>query len=302
MDERLEKLVSQAQQHERYSQERQTAVSQLVEQCLRSRPICRPLGSQPLVDVQQEIYEQVRQQLEETFSQELDSYSRQTTVRDWTNALRNQTFCQILEDRALKKLALAAQRYPPNTQLRRHLLGELVEAIQLSGRLCRPHREKFAPSFYELLYEEAVIETLTYVCKNIDKYDPQRGKDHKFITWVNFRLDKCVIECRRRFSKVDTFTLPSLADLEKIQPQETAPSLAEMMRECIEEDADQTFKQAQIRNRPDANFRAIALARFSGRSWEDISSELGIVVPTLSSFFQRCCHKFAPKFRNYLQS
>lgn len=72
------------------------------------------------------------------------------------------------------------------------------------------------------------------------------------------------------------------------------------MRDCIEQDVDQVFRQAYIRDRPDANFRAIALARLNHRSWDELSTELGIKVPTLSSFFQRCCDKFAPKFQEYL--
>ncbi len=96
--------------------------------------------------------------------------------------------------------------------------------------------------------------------------------------------------------------LPSLNDLERIQQPRRSPYLSEMIRECIEEDPDNIFRQAQIINRPEANFREIALARFSGKSWEDISSELGILVPTLSSFFQRCCRNFSPKLKQYLQS
>jgi DNA-directed RNA polymerase specialized sigma24 family protein len=76
--------------------------------------------------------------------------------------------------------------------------------------------------------------------------------------------------------------------------------LFERVRECLEEDVGNIFKQAHIRNRPDANFSAIALARFSGKSWEDISAEFGIPLPTLSRFFQRSCEKFRSQFRQYL--
>lgn len=303
MDEVLENLVREAQRQAPQTEGRHRALTRLVDEMLRSRPICRPPGSQPLLSVQGEIYEQTRQQLLQEINQQLDQYNpERLPVRTWVNTLRNKAFSEVLDDAQLKKLALTAQQYQPHTQLRQHLLGELLEAIRLSGKLCRPHREKFSPNFYELLYEEAVIETLLYVCKNIDKYDPERGKDKKFITWVNFRLDKQVIECRRQFSPLNTQDLPSLTDMEMIEQPEEPPSLCEIVRQFIEKDAENIFRQARIRNRPDANFRAIALARFSGRSWEEISAELGIVVPTLSCFFQRCCRKFAPHFQNYLQT
>ena len=66
-----------------------------------------------------------------------------------------------------------------------------------------------------------------------------------------------------------------------------------MIRHYIEEDADKIFQKEHIQDRPDANFRAIALATMDGKTWKEISQELQIKVPTLSSFFRRCCNKFA---------
>jgi DNA-directed RNA polymerase specialized sigma24 family protein len=303
MDEVLEELAIEAKQHSAQTAERQFALSRLVDEMLRSRPICRPFGNQSLYSVQEEIYEQVREQLLRDLDREIDRYKPESlSIRLWASSLRESAFGQVLDDARLKKLAITVQQLPPNTEARQHLLRELIEAICLSGKLCRPHRKKFSPTFYELLYEEAVNETLLYVCQNIDKYDPQRGRDKKFITWVNFHLDKLVIECRRKFSNLNAPYCLSLAEIEEIKLPEESSYLSDMVREYIEEDAENLFSQAQIKNRPDANFRAIALARFSGKSWEEISEELGIVVPTLSSFYQRCCRKFAPKFKTDLWS
>ena len=304
LDLRLEGLVTEARRFSPLTEERQSVIAELVKEILRSRKIGCPYKGQPLFGVHQEIYEKVQQQLWDDVSQEIDQYNpQQTSVREWTNALRNHAFKKILDHALLKKLALTAQSHPPHSGLRHHALGELIEAIRLSGRLCRPHREKFAPDFYELLYEEAVIETWTYVCKNIDKYDPERG-DKKFMNWVNFRLDKLVIECRRKFSNLNIKDLPTiddLDDLDNIAQAQEPPSLSEIVRKCVEEDAENLFKQAHIRNRQDANFQVIMLARLSGKSWEEISANFGIPVQTLSSLFQRCCDKFTPNFRNYVQ-
>jgi DNA-directed RNA polymerase specialized sigma24 family protein len=303
MDEVLEQLAIAARQHPRQTEERQLAITELVNEILRSRPLCRPLGAQPLCSIQAEIYEQVRQQLLSEIDREVDKYKPERFgARVWTNTLRDRAFRQVLDDARLKQLALEIQQLSPQTELRQHLLGELIKAIRLSDKLCRPHRQKFAPAFYELLYEEAVNETLLYVCQNIDKYDPQRGRDKKFITWVNFHLDKLVIECRRKFGNLETNFFASLADIEKIEIPEAPSLLSDLIREYIEEDAENLFRQAQIENQPRANFRAIALARFAGKSWEEISAELGIAVPTLSSFYRRCCQKFASKFKADLQS
>lgn len=297
MNERFAQLVIEAQRHASQTEERQLALVQLVDEMLRSRKICRQLGSQSLSGVYQEIYEQVRQQLLRHVGAKLNDYNpQQTTVRAWANILRHQAFVIVLDDAQLKKLALEAQRHPPRTELRQYALGELVEAIRLSGRLCRPHKGRFSPQFYDLLYDEAVNKTLTYVCRKIDNYDPERG-DKKFMNWVNFRLERIFIDSCHEFREQDIISLPSLIELEKIVQPEELPSLLERVRECIEEDVDNIFKQTHIKNRPDANFLAIALARFSQETWEEISAKFGIPLPTLSSFFQRCCEKFRPKFR-----
>jgi DNA-directed RNA polymerase specialized sigma24 family protein len=298
MDERLEQLVTQAKRHAPQTEGWQLAITQLVDKILRSRKIGRPPIGQPLSGVYQEIYEQVRQQLLHKVGEELSNYNpTRTPVRTWVNTLQNHAFRTVLDDAQLKKLALEAQRHPPHTELRQHALGELVEAIRLSGKLGHPHRTRFSPQFYDLLYEEAVNKTLTYVCRKIDKYDPERGQDKKFMTWVNFRLDRVIIETSREFRDPIITDLPSLTDLEERCKSDESPSLFDKVRESIEEDAKNLFKQAHIRNHMNANFQAIALARFSGQSWEEISAKFGIPLPTLSSFFQRCCEKFRSQFR-----
>ncbi len=295
MDEQLEQLITEAKHHDPYTEERQLALTQLVDEILRSRKICRPPLGQPLFGIYREIYEQVRQQLLGNINYELDNCSSICIpVRAWANTLRHQAFRTVLDDVQLRNLAIEAQRHPPHSELRHYALGELVEAIRLSGKLGHPHHTRFSHQFYNLIYEEAVNKTLTYVCRKIDKYDPERGQ---LMTWVNFRLDRVIIESCREFKDPNVKELPSITDLEEIVQPEEPSSLFERVREEIEEDAKDLFKQAHIRNRPDANFQAIALARFSRKSWEEISAEFGIPVPTLSRFFQRCCEKFRSNFR-----
>lgn len=300
MDKRLEQLVTEVQRYAPQSKERQLALIGLVDEILRSRKIARSPIGQPLSGVYRELYEQVRQQLLRDIERTIGNYnSTSINARMWANTLRNQAFRTILNDAQLKNLAIEAQRHPPHTELRQYALGELIEAIRLSGKLIRPHRTRFSPQFYELLYEEAVNKTLTYICRKIDTYDPGRG-EQKFMNWVNFRLDRVVIEACREFREPNSMSLPSLAELEEIVKPEEPPSLFERIRESLDEDAENIFKNTHIRNRPDANFSTIALARFSGKSWEDISAEFEIPLPTLSRFFQRCCEKFRSKFRQYL--
>lgn len=280
----------------------QAELMRLAEEILRSRRVGRPPRGRSLFGVHQEIYERAKQQLLTNLERELHQYSsQQMTARNWANSMRDRVFLQILDDAQLKRLAIEAQRHPPQTELRQHTLTQLVEAIRLSGQLARPHQFKFSAQFYSLIYEEAVNRTLTYVCRSIDRYDPDRGQNKKFMNWVNFRLDRNILECRQEFNEMNIQELPALTDLEMLPQPEKSASIAEDLREYIEQDIDQVLRNAHIKNRPEANFRAIALARFiDEKSWAEISSELGIAIPTLSSFFQRRCQKFSPLFEQYL--
>ena len=273
-------------------------VNELGEIILKRRIFCRPPRGKSLGGIYLYIYQQVREQLLDNLAARINEYEPQDTYwREWANQQILSAVREVLDDDVLKKLALEVKGHSPNSNLRQYALRELVEAILLSGRLCHPHRDKFSRDFYELLYEEAVNETLIYVCKKIDIYDPNRTE--KFMTWVNFRLDKQVIECRRKFSSVQQQDLPTLQDLENIpQPQETSPLM--VIRQCLQEDGDNVFKKAYIRNRPDANFQAIALAVIADKSWKEIGEEFDIPVGTISSFYWRCCQKFKRKFIEYL--
>ncbi|MFB2975796.1 hypothetical protein [Microseira sp. BLCC-F43] len=293
MDEQLEQLVLEAQRHASQTPERQLALEEIVKEILRSRKIARPPMGEPLSGVYQEIYARVKQQFLHEIEEELHNYSPKViSVREWANTLRNQACKKALEDgQLLKNLALEAQRHPPGSKLRQHALTQLIEAIRLSGRLCHPRRPGLSPKFYNLLYDEVVNKTLIYVCRKIDNYDPERGYG-QFMNWVNFRLERVFIECEREFRNQDIDVLPWPDEPFDIVAPESPISLFEMVRECLEEDAGKVFQKEYIRPKKDANFRAIALKRFDGKSWKEIAQELDVKIPTLSSFFQRSCEKF----------
>ena len=298
----LKKLLNEARTTPSYEQQ-DLLIDRIVAIVLQSRPLCRRFNGMPLKGVYQEIYERVKSELLDILQQ---SFAHKSIKRKQANIiglkqitpdslykLQKQIFQNLLDDEILKKMGLTAQKYLVNSELRTYALTELVKAIKLSGKLCRPHSSKFSASLYLNLYEEALSETFAYICLNIDYYDPQRG-NRKFMNWVNFKLDKSVLKCYANYQKYARHEVYSFAQLEQIQQPSNNPDLAQILREYLIEDPDRTFATAHIRNRPDANFSKIALARFSGLSWEEISQQLNIPVPTLSSFYNRWCRRFAP--------
>ncbi len=207
-------------------------------------------------------------------------------------------------DSYLKQLALEAQRHPLKTRQRQRALAKLLSAIQRSGKLVRPYRGQFR-GFYEDIYAEARQRLFLHICERIDEYDSQR----EVLQWANFLL-------RQRFfinaSREIMPTLPrgvdarqitrlTIDDLDRnILPDKHSPLLSQEVRQVIQEDPEGIFQQTHVVDHPAANFQAIALKILSGYSWKEISAELDVKTPTLSSFYQRCLTKFAPKFKEYL--
>lgn len=276
------------------------ALARLVDEILRSRRICRPYKGQPLFGVYLDIYRQITAQLLEDTDEALDSYDpEKIETRVWASKLRDNAIAKVLDWRRLQQLAIEAQRHPPQAELRQYALRELVEAIQLSGKLFLSayYRTLFSPQFSQLVYDDAVNQTLTYVCEKIDNFNPQRAQ---FMTWVNnIVLKNNFIKCSKDFNRSQEESLPSLEALERMaaaQEKKNFPQEEDrytIIRHYIEEDADRIFEKEHIKNRPDATFKSIALATLDGKSWPEISRQLGIKVPTLSSFFRRCCKKFS---------
>ncbi len=211
-------------------------------------------------------------------------------------------------DRRLKQLAREAQQHPPKSKQRQRALAKLVSAIQQSGMLTRPYKGCFR-GFYEEIYAEALQKLFCHICEKIDDYDPQR----EVLQWANFLLTRrFFVEASRAFMP----TVPkginqkqirrlTIDDLDRNNCNEVTfqsiPSLSQEVIQCLEEDPEGIFQSTHISNNPAANFQFLAIKLVSGYSWKEISDELeGMKIPTLSSFYQRCLTKFAPKFKEYL--
>ena len=298
----LKKLLNEARTTPSYEQQ-DLLIEQIVAILLQSRPLCRRFNGMPLKGIYREIYERVRNELiyilQQSFAhnrrkkKQLNVTSIKKIAPESLYKSQKQIFQNLLDDEILKQMGLTAQKYLVNSELRTYALTELVKAIKLSGRLCRPHSSKFSADLYSNLYEEALSETFAYICLNIDSYDPERG-NRKFMNWVNFKLDKSILKCYANFQKYAKYEVYSFAQLEQIKQPFKNPDLSQILQEYLTEDPERIFTAAYIRNRPDANFSSIALAKFSGLSWEEISQQLDIPVPTLSGFYNRWCRRFAP--------
>lgn len=212
----------------------------------------------------------------------------------------------------LKQLALEAKRHPPLNRKRQLALNQLArELYQLkkikSNLLIHPPRGNWSPGIYDELYQEALQKTYFYVCQKIDNYNPQ----YPVMVWVNFTLKNRFSEVAKEYrnrsisNKTRSISILSLDELDQyISAEEPSPEtqLVQQLHEFLEEDPENLFKCVHIRNHPEANFQFLAIAKFvEAKTWQEISDELGIGIPALSSFFSRRLQNFLPYFQKYLQ-
>ena len=210
-------------------------------------------------------------------------------------------------DRELKNLALKAQQQPAQSPARRRALSILLQRLSDCGKLVRPFRGMFR-GYYEDIYAEACQRLFTYVCERIEQYDPTR----EVLQWVNFLLRKrfFVEACREVFAHyqanakgldVMSGAILSLDDLtdSQLHPalSPVLPSLIDDLRSYFQDDPDGIFRSTHIANRPDVSFQYLACQYLAGYKWRELSAELGLPIPTLSSFYQRNLKRFAPKIR-----
>lgn len=211
-------------------------------------------------------------------------------------------------DSHLQQLAIAAQQQPKRSVARQRALAALINALLRSRKLCRPRRGQFR-GIYEDIYAEALQRLFSFICERIDDYSPQKGE---VLQWTNFLLSRrFFIEASREhlpavYKGMDARNVKrlTLEQLDRNNPVDLNPQLTPLLsqevKSCLAEDPEGLFQQAHVADNPAASFQHIAISRIEGHSWKDLSAELDIPVPTLSSFYRRCLARFASKLKEYL--
>lgn len=211
-------------------------------------------------------------------------------------------------DLQLKQLALEAQQHPAGSKERQIALTRLMDAIERSNRLVRPYIDQ--RYLYEDIYSEARLKIFEYICLKIDTYDSQRP----VMGWVNYFFNFRFQDVFARYINQTKIKILSIDNLEGFNLEQEEWELyqdkasmlqlvedAEMLRELIEQDPDNIFRNTTVRGRPDITWQVIALARLDDEKWETISQRFDKNISTLQSFFDRNLRNFGDDFRNKLQ-
>ncbi|MBF2065966.1 MAG: hypothetical protein IGS39_16325 [Calothrix sp. C42_A2020_038] len=215
--------------------------------------------------------------------EDLAMVAKQAMLRAKDNSLETNARSQALLD---KQVALTK------------LINELMLQID---KLPKPQTDS---SRY--IYEEALQETCLYICKNIDKYESERGsimgwfifilkmRKISFFKWVNWDI-------------ISNYTFTSTGDEINLYdvyiPPELNPLPSEQLLAFIKEDPEGLLQRKLFKKNPNASFQTILLKKCEeGKSWQEIVAELklGATHGPLYCFYQRCCEEFASYFTKYL--
>ncbi|MEG4800302.1 hypothetical protein QUB63_04395 [Microcoleus sp. ARI1-B5] len=202
-------------------------------------------------------------------------------------------------DEKLERLAIAAQQHKHNIVERRKVLTELVTQIEGFRIVGLPRLNDFTREIYEEIYAEAKQDLMLCIFTKIDTYNPSKGKVRQ---WVNFLMNKrCFNEAIPKIlGRNDRDVYAEMKRKLKESWETDSYEAGTALREMIEADPDGALKSEVMRRHPQINFQMLLLKRGDGMSWQQLSEEFGVKLPTLTSFYRRCLPQFMPRFKEYL--
>jgi hypothetical protein len=205
----------------------------------------------------------------------------------------------------LGKLVAEACQHPPGSPERQKRLTRVIRLV--SGKLWR----ESVP-----YYQDALQQTWIFFCQNIcesttgQRYDAARST---VVTWLNYylrrRLQDYFIDQQKQQSRLATgrsVTSRSgdpdgvIDPLDRVAANPDVPPILEAVQIWAAADADGELQRIHIEGFSHVTCQVLILRRLPPEtSWQTLSEEFGIKVPTLSSFYQRQC---LPRLRKFGES
>ncbi|NJM96078.1 MAG: sigma-70 family RNA polymerase sigma factor [Phormidesmis sp. RL_2_1] len=193
---------------------------------------------------------------------------------------------------SLRQLVEAACQHPPGSLQRQRQLTRLI-------RLLTP-KLWHTPDAY---YADALQQTWIYFCRNLCEattgraYDSQQASP---VTWLNAYLkrrlqDFRIAEIRHRATTASPSYFQGSEDnlldpIDRLPAPPDIPPWLDQVRAWATNDPDGSLCATHVSKRPEVTAQLLILKRLPPEtSWKELSTEYGISVGTLSSFYQRQC-------------
>jgi DNA-directed RNA polymerase specialized sigma24 family protein len=203
-------------------------------------------------------------------------------------------------DEYLKNLAIEAKESPPGSAQRQRALSHLIREIMGSRSLGHPQRGNWSANLYEDFRNEALSKTYLDICQKLKNYDPERGE---VMAWFNTLLKFNFMEVVRKYMRNGLTEIPGAlegpfvlslteAEMEKHFSTEEVLTLAQQVRQFLQEDPKGLLEEESIRNYPSVTLKSLLLKKYvDDLTWDQISKDVDIPFSTLSTFCQRCLKK-----------
>jgi DNA-directed RNA polymerase specialized sigma24 family protein len=190
---------------------------------------------------------------------------------------------------SISNLCLEARQYPTGSRKRERLVNQMIRQMQRSGKIWRDYRLDTDQ------YQEALQRTWAWFCQNLHSYDPTQSS---LTTWFNcilkYRIKDVLRESqahrRQQICLPDDETFDLISNLPAPSAEEPLQWLSDLLIWLHQEQSQ--LEQITIRDRPDISAYYLILRRLPTQnqaSWKELSTQLDVAIPTLSSFYRRQC-------------
>jgi hypothetical protein len=183
-----------------------------------------------------------------------------------------------------------ARQSPKRSVARKKVITRIIVAMQQSRKIWRGYGSD------DFFYEDALHCTWVWFVKHLDEYDPDKAM---VLSWFNNHLNFRLRDARIQWAKEQRMRAnPQFIDGEQIDPLDFTsappdlPPILDAVRDWMESDKTKLCR-IRMQSRPHVNCYIVLLHRLpfpeTNLKWEDLSSEVKVPVPTLSSFYQKYC-------------
>jgi hypothetical protein len=191
----------------------------------------------------------------------------------------------------LKQLMAEACTFPRKSFERRQRLTLVVQWVQQSGKLW------FEKTPY---YEDALQQTWLYICRNPEKYDPERAEVIAWInSYLNYRLqDQRILHWKEQKQKAVPPVNSKEDPIDTLSADPPVPPILQETLQWIQADPNKKLSQAHLKAHCHINCQALLLRRFPPETpWDKIAEEFNLSSTAgVTTLYHRRCLSLLREF------
>jgi hypothetical protein len=238
----------------------------------------------------------------ETFIRHNLNSSRDSIQVTANHGINREPKKRIRDNENLDQMVLIAQQAPSGSKVFKVTQEQIIKTLfdYFSAHYNSSNVATTTYKVQDYIYDEALQNLYFCLLQNIGHHT-EFPSFNSLLRWAEFLFRKRFLpEAKKRNNNMYAYTKDiSSVDNELIYENENK-SLLEMVRQCIEEDENQVFKNKYLHRKYSFNFQDIILRRLDGYTWREISDEFNVRISTLAAFYHRSLSELAPLIKEYI--